>query len=191
MAERASAGKGKKGKRAKTKNQADIVDLAKARQKANKEAKVHGKPGHNSGEVADDVVLKHISAIDNADKAFQSAKGKLQNAWSAAKEAGINTDALKQARKQDAKDHGATVITYVDTGRYLKLMGSPLGTQFNLFSGVEKPAPERDPAVQGLEAAANGLARDDNPHTPGSADFALWDQSFLDGQEQAAAGPKH
>lgn len=200
MAERASATKSKAKKKPKSAKEGEIVDLAKARKAANKaetkaaakveKAKKHANEGHNGG-VPDEIVERHNGLIDAAEAALEKAKaehdrkkGALKAVWNLAKEDGVDVGALRKLRKEDKRDHGEVVQEYAAMGRYAKIIGSALGTQFNLFSELEDAPAVVDVAMQGLRAGKGGEPRTNNPHTPGTADFAVWDDNHVKGQAE-------
>lgn len=202
MAERASSSKGKsKGKaKKKTAAQGEIVDLAKARRKANKAAATSdGKPRPNDGRPSEETVVRHTNLIraaialkDKAKAAYNREQGKVKEAWNLAKTENINTKSLRDFLEDDARDHGQVVIDYQDKGYYARANDSPLGTQFNLWGEAEMNKPVIDVAMQGYRAGKAAEARDGNPHSPGTAEFALWDQQYLKGvAETTEAMRKH
>jgi hypothetical protein len=151
----------------------------RARAKKSK-ANGSGKAGHNSGQVPDEVYDRWLAKIDTAEKAadkvkalFDSAKGRLQSVYKAAKEDGCNTTAIKRARKLHREDHAQVTIDYTDTGRVLRILNSPLATQLELFGEIEHPAAV-SAWLAGTQAGKSGAPVDDNPHTPGSSVFEEW-----------------
>src|SRR5437899_4971612 len=97
-----------------------MAERAKAKRKT-KSSKGNGtgKPraGHNSGEIPEEVILRWDAKINTAEIAaskvkvlYDSAKGRLQSVYRAAKEDGVDIDALKEARKMDADDHAAVEL---------------------------------------------------------------------------------
>ena len=169
MAERARS-KAKKASKSKTKS---------AR------AKTEAPPpsiGHN---VPDEVIERHVKKITQTGAALETAKGAHQSAYAKAKEDGVNTDALKLALKLHGKrDHGVVVTDYADTGRILKLMGSPLATQLDMFQDLN--AAEPPPYAEGLKAGRNAEPPENNPHKAGTEKFVRWAEGWAGGQAENA-----
>jgi hypothetical protein len=102
-----------------------------------------------------------------------------------AKDDGVNIDALRWAHTLSKEDSAEVLQRVHDTGRILKRMNVPLGTQFSLFSDVEAPKLV-NPVLAGQAAGKAGGPRTDNPHPPGSDDFQLWDDMWLAEQTKIA-----
>ncbi len=167
----------------------EIEKLAKGKRKAAK-AKKPG-PGHN-GEVPDEVIDRHLEAVnikrlamDKAKAEFDQKKGEFRAALKLAKEDGVNIDALRWAHDLSKQDTAEVLQRVHDTGRILKRMNVPLGFQFGLFSDVEAPKLV-NPVLAGQAAGKSGAPRTDNPHPPGSDDFQLWDDAWLAEQTKIA-----
>src|SRR5262249_28270599 len=78
-------------------------------------------------------VVEQKAAVDRAPKALKSRKTELSNTYKAAKAEHVNIDMLKSAIKKNESDHLQVLIDARDEARYLQWMGSPLGTQMQLF----------------------------------------------------------
>lgn len=146
--------------------------------------------GHNSGIIPDEVILRYDGKIDTAEKAYERAKlvansrkGELAALYRAAKEDGVNIDALKDAREKDASDHNQVAINHNDVGRYLRLKKSPLAVQLNLFGEVDLPPPI-SAALAGAQAGRNAEPPENNPHTPGTDEFEAWAQAHAGAIEE-------
>lgn len=167
----------------------EITALAKSKRKALKAPKP-GKAGHNSGSVPDEVYERHLDkiettskAMDKAKEAYDQAKGVHQAAFKAAKGDGVNTDAVRLARSLHKRDHGVVAQDFADTGRVLRLINSPLGTQFGLFADVELPKPV-SAVLQGQHAGKNGEDRQNNPFPPNTDEFVQWDGGWMEKQAE-------
>jgi hypothetical protein len=154
---------------------------AKPRKAAKAKAKSNGV-GHNSGGVPDEVrqrwwdkIDQLAKALDRAKVPYDSAKGKLQQAYGAAEEDGVDVNALRAARKAQKQDRAVFAHTYVETGRFLRLINSPLADpeQLNLFPDPGWPEPV-NANLAGYVVGKAGGPIDDNPHTPGTESFAQW-----------------
>jgi hypothetical protein len=158
-------------------------------------AKKNGAVGHNSkqktatsGVVSDEVYqrwMKKIevaqAAVDRAAKPLKSRKGELSQIIGAAKDDGVDVDAIREAFKMDALDHLDVATKYANTGRVLRLMKSPLGEQMDLFRTVDLPIAVTA-AIAGRRAGATGRPNE-NPHTPGSEPFAAYEDHYTRAQE--------
>ena len=156
-----------------------------------KAAKAKPGPGHN-GEVPDEVIERHLEevntkrlAMDKAKLEHDQKKGEFRAALKLAKEDGVNVDALRWAHDLSKQDSAEVLRRVHDTGRMLKLMKVPLGTQFSLFSDVEAPKLV-NPVLAGQAAGKSGAPRTENPHPPGSNEFQLWDDAWLAEQTKIA-----
>lgn len=154
-------------------------------------AKAVGK-GHNGppSNVPDSVYLDWLKQIGPAEKAVEAAaallksrKGKLGNIYKAAKGDGCNTDAIRAARHHDRLDHLQVTQDYTDTGRVLRLMESPLATQFSLFNQPDWPEPVSI-ALAGFAAGKRGDDINSCPHTPGSEQDSIWRENWRKGQNE-------
>lgn len=179
-------------------DQAAIETLANAAAASNKKAK-----GKNVGEASDESVGMHVNLIKAAeiewrelrDKAAQ-AQGVLRNRYKVAKGDGVDVDSLKLAFRIAERSSGEVVSEQRNVGRYLRIMGSPLGTQWSLFEGVEgetagedgKPAakPGFDAELQGQHAWANNEPISNNPFTPGTEEFVAWETGHNNAMSAAA-----
>lgn len=151
-----------------------------------------GEAGHNSGVVPDEVYDRHLKkidltakALDKAKEVYDQARGVHRSAFKAAKDDGVNIDAVRLARKLDKLDLGVVATDYSDTGRVLRLMKSPLAEQLNLFADVAPPAPV-NPVLAGEHAGKNNAPSDENPYSPGSEPFQMWHDGWLRGQTSIA-----
>lgn len=166
-------------------DQEAIETLANAAAAANKKAK-----GKNVGEASDETVGMHVNLIKAAeiewrelrDKAAQ-AQGVLRNRYKVAKGDGVDVDSLKLAFRIAERSSGEVVSEQRNIGRYLRIMGSPLGTQWSLFDdegesdadGKPSTKPGFDAELQGQHAWANNEPISNNPFTPGTDDFVAWE----------------
>jgi hypothetical protein len=150
--------------------------------------------GHNSkqktatsGVVSDETYqrwMKKIadaqSAVERAAKPLKSRKGELSQIIGAAKDDGVDVDAVREAFKMDALDHLDVATKYANTGRVLRLMKSPLGEQMDLFRTADLPVAVTA-AIAGRRAGSTGRPNE-NPHTPGSEPFAAYEDNYTRAQ---------
>lgn len=171
-------------------NQEAIETLAAAAAKENAKK--------NPGPVSDETVGMHVNLIKAAETNWQEARdraaelqGVLRNRYKVAKNDGVDIDALKLAFKIAQRTSGEVVSEQRNVGRYLRIMGAPLGTQWTLFP-EDEPAngagPTVDANLQGQHAGRNGEPGENNPFTPGSDDFQAWAEGWVVGQNMLAKG---
>lgn len=151
----------------------------------------------NTGEVTDETVGMHVNLIKAAEVQWREARdraaelqGVLRNRYKVAKNDGVDIDALKLAFKIAERSSSEVVAEQRSLARYLKIMGSPLGMQWSLFedSVTEEGRPKVDANLQGQHAGRNGEPAENNPFTPGSADFVAWSEGWVAGQNMLADG---
>lgn len=173
-----------------------IETLSNAAAAANKKAK-----GKNVGEASDETVGMHVNLIKAAeiewrmlrDQASQ-AQGVLRNRYKVAKGDGVDVDSLKLAFRIAERSTGEVVSEQRNVGRYLRVMGSPLGTQWSLFDDADEAGADGKPAatagfdaeLQGQHAWANNEPISNNPFTPGTDDFVAWEAGHNNAMAAAA-----
>lgn len=125
------------------------------------------------------------AAVQRASKALKLRRSELSQSYKLAKKEHVNIDALKAAIKTDAADHLQVLLDHRDTGRYLRWMGSPLGTQLALFA---EPGDVSDIAKASLAGRSAGLAArsidDGNVWSPGSEPFIAFRDAWEKGQAE-------
>jgi len=170
--------------------QAEAIEtLSNAARKAN------AKSGKNVGEASDETVGMHINLIKAAevewrelrDKAAQ-AQGVLRNRYKVAKGDGVDVDSLKLSFRIAERSSGEVISEQRNVGRYLRIMGSPLGTQWSLFDQEDAEGVTLDATAQGEQAGREGADRDGNPFTPGKPDWFAWNNGWQTGQDALASG---
>lgn len=169
-------------------NESEIARLAEAANEKNKK-----KGGANAGEVSDDTIKMHLGLIeaartdhkkkrDIAVKANQFYRSRLD----VAKKDGVDTDALVYAFKVADRSVNEFASEHRNVGRYLRLMGAPVADpQLKLFAFLDEPEPEGEPRLKGEAAGKSGAPRDENPHTPGTDAFQLWETGWQVGVDTA------
>lgn len=169
-----------------------IETLSKAAAKAN------AKAGHNSGDVPEETVANHITLIKAAEVEWRelrdkasAAQGVLRNRYKVAKGDGVDVDSLKLAFRIAERSSGEVVSEQRNVGRYLRIMGSPLGTQWNLFAEEEgedgKPANAAlDAELQGQHAYSNNEKLFNNPFQPGTEEHQQWSVGWTNAQNANA-----
>lgn len=168
-------------------DQEAITRLAESAKKEN------AKKGKNIGEASDETVGMHVNLIKAAeiewrelrDKASQ-AQGVLRNRYKVAKGDGVDVDSLKLAFRVAERATGEVIAEQRNIGRYLKIMGSPLGHQWSLFDEQDADGATLDAAAQGEQAGREGANRSANPYQPGTPDWFSWNNSWQVGQDAIA-----
>lgn len=121
---------------------------------------------------------------------FKSAQGEYRaHLKHGKKNLGIDLDAHDEVEKRRAMDPEAAALLEKNIARYRRFRGLPVGTQVELFSTDEAPITDKaaDEArhVAALEVGyVRGVAGDsseDNPHQPGSPEYAGWDRGWRRG----------
>lgn len=172
-------------------NKEAIEKLANA---AAAENKKRGTKGKNVGEASDETVGMHVNLIKAAeiewrelrDKASQ-AQGVLRNRYKVAKGDGVDVDSLKLAFRIAERSSGEVISEQRNVGRYLRIMGAPVGTQWNLFEDTQDEGVQKlDATAAGEQAGREGADRDSNPHTPGSELWFQWNNGWNTGQDSIA-----
>lgn len=170
-----------------------IERLAKSATAANTKA------GHNSGEVPDETIARHVDLIKASEIEWREARDKaaelqgvLRNRYKVAKGDGVDIDSLKLAFRIAERASGEVVSEQRNVGRYLRIMGSPLGTQWSLFEDPDQPESGKVPAagmdaeLQGQHAWRNNEPISNNPFTPGTENFVAWEQGHNNAMAAAA-----
>lgn len=159
-------------------------------QKRRRRGKAEAPPSN----VPDEVYLRHIDTISLAQIALEAAvtvqrekNGALRNAYKLAKEDGCDIDAIRSASKLKKMDVGVVVTQHRTIARVLKLMQAPLGKQYDLFTDVEV-VDQLEARAAGVHAGRNGEPADNNPHQPGTDEFADWRAGWGEGQAAIVAG---
>lgn len=148
--------------------------------------------GDNSSGITDDELHRQIDKIleakadvDKIQTSLDKAKGVLRNAYKVAKDKGAPIDDVRAWVQLKRLSQGEVVTSHRNIGRIMRVMGDPLGTQYNLFSvpadepgeeGKPKSAhPAMDAELQGQHAYRNNEPRTNNPFTQGTEEFVAWD----------------
>ncbi len=80
---------------------------------------------------------------------------------------------MKQALKDKKQEPGAVITLERNRRRYLKIMGAPVGTQFDLLNDVEVKDTV-DAELAGYHAGKNNESADNNAYQPGTEEHARW-----------------
>lgn len=172
-----------------------IEKIAAAKAAAAKEAEAD-KKGDNGGPLLDEDAWRRAcneytaEMLEMEDLEAKKAEiaGRISSIRKVAKKCKVDWDLVKRYyddHKVIRKGGMGAMVT--DERRYrhlLRLMGSPLGTQFTLWDvEPEQPAgasakPGMDAELQGQHAFSNSEDRENNPFTPGTEEFADWDRGW-------------
>lgn len=168
-------------------DQEAITRLAESAKKEN------AKKGKNIGEASDETVGMHINLIKEAEAKWRElrdqatqAQGVLRNRYKVAKGDGVDVDSLKLAFRIAERATGEVIAEQRNLGRYLKIMGSPLGHQWSLFEEPDADGASLDAAAQGEQAGREGADRSANPYQPGTPNWFSWNNSWQVGQDVIA-----
>lgn len=154
--------------------------------------------GHNSGEkvvafpnsdIPDEVRERHLKAVELAElaverarKPLKAAQTRLQAALQTARDDGVHVDGMQDARKLSKRDRLDVLQRYTETGKFLRLMESPLAVQLELFKTGEWPQPVNI-NLQGYRAGKIGAAFD-CPHPPGTEEYIHYKAGFDTAQQE-------
>jgi hypothetical protein len=165
-----------------------IEKLAKSAKDAN------SKAGHNSGEVPDETIARHVDLIKASEIEWREARDKaaelqgvLRNRYKVAKGDGVDIDSLKLAFRIAERSSGEVIEEQRNLGRYLKIMGCPLGHQWSLFEEPDADGAKPDATARGEQAGREGADRDSNPYSPGTPDWFAFNNGWQAGQDSIAA----
>lgn len=148
------------------------------------EARSHNVPA--------EVFLRHWREIRDAKKVKDEGGMGHTRAKKAAKNAGINLDALKLVEQFSELDTDEMELLLKDVIAYAKWLKLPVGTQMEMFAKPDVAMPsaeaqerheEWEAGQDGLAAGGSGELRDANPHEPGSAKHASWDRQWAKGNK--------
>lgn len=109
--------------------------------------------------------------IENLQEQIAECRGRLSSIRKVGKSCGVDWDVVKKYRKDARRLRSGEMPAMVTEERsyrwLLKVMGSPLGTQFGLWDHVEEAAettaPEMEAELQGQHAYREGAKLVDNP----------------------------
>lgn len=173
-----------------------IEKIAAAKAAAAKEAEADKKNGDNGGPLMDEDAWRRAcleytaEMLEMEDLEAKKAEiaGRISSIRKVAKRCKVEWDLVKRYyddHKVIRKGGMGAMVT--DERRYrqlLKLMGSPLGTQFTLWD-LEPEQPEgaaakpgMDAELQGQHAFRNSEDRENNPFTAGSEEYDDWDRGW-------------
>lgn len=177
-----------------------IEKIAAAKAAAAKDAEADKKKGDNGGPLMDEDAWKRAcleytaEMLDMEELEAKKAEiaGRISSIRKVAKKCKVDWDLVKRYyddHKVIRKGGMGAMVT--DERRYrqlLKLMGSPLGTQFTLWDVEAEQSegataqPGMDAELQGQHAYSNSEDRENNPFQPGTEEYADWDNGWLNAQ---------
>jgi hypothetical protein len=168
-----------------------IEKIAAARDAATEE-EADKKNGDNGGPILDEnawrraaneLVAEQIE-IDELMESVAEIRGRISSIKKVAEKCGADWDVIKlyakYAKRVRQGASGEIVTELRRLGALMRLMGSPLHTQFGLFAEEPKgddgaPArPGMDAELQGQHAYSNNEPRENNPFQPGTQDYVDW-----------------
>lgn len=179
-----------------------IERIAAARQAAETEAEAD-KKGDNGGPLMDEDAWRRacneytgeMLAMEDLELQKSEIAGRISSIRKVAKKCKVEWDLVKryyEDHKLIRKGGMGAMVT--DERRYrqlLRLMGSPLGTQFTLWEVEPEEVssnakPGMDAELQGQHAYSNNEPRENNPFQPGTAEHVDWGQGWNAAQTATA-----
>ncbi len=177
------------------------------------EAEQAKKKGDNGGPLLDEDAWKRACVeysaemLDMEDLEVKKSEiaGRISSIRKVAKKAKVNWDLVKRYHDDHkAIRKGGMGAMVTDERQYrhlLKLMGSPLGTQFSLWeveatTEGEAAAPKdentrvAEATLAGEHAGRNAEPKDNNTHTPGTPEWFGWNNGWQVGTDAAIDGFK-
>src|SRR5262249_14098472 len=140
----------------------------------------------SSHNVPPETFLKHYRAIRDLKAAHADAAMAVARAKKAAKNEGIDLDALKMLEKLAALDDDEAELRLRHLSGYSKWLNLPIGMQADLFGSPEAATVSAQAAAEqaewqagdeGRDAGRAGRERDENPYEAGSAEYVAWDRA--------------
>lgn len=172
-----------------------IEKIAAARAAATEEAAE--KKGDNGGPVLDEDAWRRacneytaeMLEIEDLESKKAEVAGRISSIRKRSKKLKVDWDLVKRYyADHKAIRKGAMGAMVTDERRYrwlLKMMGSPLGTQFTLWEVEPEedaagagPKPGMDAELQGQHAQRNNEPVSNNPFLQGTEDFVAWEQGW-------------
>lgn len=142
--------------------------------------------------VPDEVYERHLRIIQRdrdamleTKEAYQEANSVYRTSMKAAKKDGVDIDAVALAMRLMERERGEVATEIRNTWRVLRLLGSPLGEQMNLFDAPPETAPD-DPEAAGYHASENNEGASNNPHVAGTSEHAEWQEGWMRSQAMRA-----
>jgi hypothetical protein len=182
-----------------------IEKIAAAKAAAATEAEQDATKGHNGGPILDEnawmratneYVAEQIE-IDTLMEKVAEVRGRISSIKKVAEKCNVDWDVVKlyakYAKRERQGESGAVVTEMRRLGALMRLMGSPLHTQFGLFAeeptaaatnGAARPA--MDAELQGQHAYRNSEPEGNNPFPPGSDEHVDWQRGWRNAQEATA-----
>jgi hypothetical protein len=176
MAERARANRGKQKRAGRRRGKDD------------------GSVGHNSGN--GDAALQEITdrwlpklqakqiELEKASERASTIRGQLGALFKAAEADGLNRRGLRRGLELLRRDPTDVVAEEEQASRVLRVSGSILIEQYELFPLAKAVTPV-NPFLAGQQAGREAAPRDP-PYKPGSQEFETWLEGYDDGQKQNA-----
>ncbi len=180
-----------------------IEKIAAARKAATIEEEADAKKGDNGGPLMDEDAWRRacneytaeMLAIEDLEQQKAEIAGRISSIRKVAKKCKVEWDLVRRYyddHKLIRKGGMGAMVT--DERRYrllLKLMGSPLGTQFTLWEvaddkGEPDAKPGMDAELQGQAAWRNNEPESNNPFQAGTEDHVAWQAGHRNAMAAAA-----
>jgi len=173
-----------------------IEKIAAAREAATKEAEADKKKGDNGGPIMDQDAWRRACVeysaemleIEDLEEQKKEVAGRISSIRKVSKKLGVDWDLVKRYYEDHKRIRkGAMGAMVTEERRYrqlLKLMDSPLGTQFTLWDVEPEPVegearkPGMDAELQGQAAWRNSEPESNNPFQAGTEEHVDWQRGF-------------
>jgi hypothetical protein len=163
------------------------------------------KAGHNNGPIMDREAYRRAGTqllaeqieLDNLATQAAEIRGRISSIRKIAKKENVDWTVVKKFVESERRvmkgETGAMVTELRKLGEMMRIMGSPLGTQWNLFPEMPGTAEagetdattsSMDAELQGQHAYSNGEPLTNNPKIPGTQEHVDWAHGWK--QAQAA-----
>lgn len=182
------------GKTAATDGNGKAADTTKAKSKRAKAGVVNCQRDDSApSNVTRGTVEEHASKIFTAQKVvtrisdeLKTARADLSGYYKAAKNDGVNTEAIKTVGKMRKRDASEIRAEQRDVKRYLSILAPDTAKQLDMF--VNWGGRISDPDAEGYAAYKNNEPISNNGYKAGSDDAAAWDAGWHRGEEQTIRG---
>lgn len=166
--------------------------IAEARAAAETQAAQDAKKGDNGGPPLDTAAWSRavteytaeMLEIEDLEKKRSEVSGRISSIRKRSKKLGVDWDLVKRYYEDHkAIRKGKMGAMVSDERRYrwlLKVMDSPLGTQFTLWEveTEDEAKPKMEPELAGQHAFSNGEPITNNPYLQGTVDFVDWEHGY-------------
>lgn len=183
-----------------------IEKIAAAKAAAATEAEQDKKKGDNGGPPLDEAAWRRacneyvaeMLEMEKLEEQKSEVAGRISSVRKVAKKLGVDWDVVKRYYADHKRVRKGTMGEMVtEERRYrwlLKVMGSPLGTEFTLWDFADEAGdkpdarPGMDAELQGQHAYSNNEPLTNNPFTQGTEEYFDWAKGWRNKQDATARG---